>query len=187
MGHQGRYGKYGETKRLERLKHAGIRDSGHGNKKVLSKKEEAFSKKGISHRIQVNVTPAKTSDIEFIRRLSRSAFEIYGSYGDVVSQWFQSEMTETFIGRIARRPIGFAMLGLIREENSDRKVCELLAIAVEPNQQLKGIGQLLLNAVEQKAFEWQVEEIFLHTAKENLQALNLFKRNVEKIKTIGII
>jgi len=177
MGHQGRFGKYGEKKRLERLRHAGIRDAVQVKAKVLTKKEGAFSRNGSHRRVRVRITPAKALDIDFIRRLSGSAFEKYGSYGDVVSQWFQSEMTQTFIGRMERRPVGFAMVGLIKEDNSSGEVCELLAIAVESDQRLKGIGQMLLNAAEQKAVEWRMDRIFLHTARENLQALNLFTRN----------
>lgn len=177
MGHQGRFGKYGEKKRLERLRRTGIHDSLHLKQKVLSEKEGTFSRRKNTQRIQVNVAPAKAIDVEFIKRLSRRAFEKYGSYGDVVSQWFQSEMTETFMGRLDKSPVGFAMLGLIKEENSAREVCELLAIAVEPDQRLKGIGQMLLNAVEKKAIEWQIDRIFLHTAKENIPALNLFTRS----------
>jgi len=177
MGHRGRFGKYGEKKRLERLRHAGIRESTHRKAKVLSGEEGSLSRKGITQRIQVIIVPAKALDVDFIGRLSGIAFEKYGSYQDVVSQWFQSEMTETFIGRMERRHVGFAMLGLIKDEDSVQKVCELLAIAVEPDQRYKGIGQMLLNAVEQKAFEWQTDRIILHTAKENLTARNLFTRN----------
>ena len=177
MGHQGKYGNNGEKKRLEQFRHAGFRDSKHRKEKGLSVERESLSWKGITQGVQVGIVPAKAGDFDFIRQLSRSAFKTYGSYQDVVSQWFQSEMTETFIGRVGRKPVGFAMLGLIMEGDSIKKACELLAIAVEPDHRHKGIGQGLLNAVERKAFEWQTTRIFLHTAKINLPARNLFAGN----------
>ncbi len=177
MGHRGRFGKYGENKRLERLRQAGNRDSTNRTAQVRPGEEGSFSKKRVTQRVRIRIGPARALDLDFIRTLSGRAFQEYGSYQDVISQWFQSEMTDTIIGRMERRPVGFAMIGLFEDEDPVQKVCELLAIAVEPDKRHKGIGQILLNAMEQKAFEWQTDRVFLHTAKENLPARNLFIRN----------
>lgn len=177
MGHRGRFGKYGENKRFERLRQAGNRDSADRAAKVCPEEGGSFSKKRIIQRVRIRIGPARAFDLDFIRTLSGRAFKKYGSYQDVISQWFQSEMTETIIGRMEKRPVAFAMIGHIQDEDPVQKVCELLAIAVEPDNRHKGIGQMLLNAIEQKALEWQTDRIFLHTAKENLPARNLFTRN----------
>jgi len=177
MGHRGRFGKYGENKRLERLRQAGNRDSTDRAAKLRPGEEVSFSKKRVTQRVRIRIDPAKVLDLDFIRTLSRRAFQKYGSYQDVISQWFQSEMTETIVGRIERRPVGFAMIGLIGNEDPVQKVCELLAIAVESDKRHKGIGQMLMKAVDKKAVEWQAERIVLHTAEENLPARSLFTRN----------
>lgn len=126
---------------------------------------------------RIRIVQAKAVDLEFIKRLSGVAFRKYGFYQEVISQWFQSELTETIIGRLDGRPVGFAMMGIIWDEVSAQKVCELLAIAVEPKKQKKGIGQMLLRAAEKTASKWQVERVFLHTAKDNIAARGLFTRN----------
>jgi ribosomal protein S18 acetylase RimI-like enzyme len=95
----------------------------------------------------------------------------------VISQWFQSDLATTIIGRVEGRPVGFAMIGLNEDEHPVQKVFELLAIAVEPDKRHKGIGQMLMKAVEDKASEWQGERIVLHTAEENLPARSLFTKN----------
>jgi ribosomal-protein-alanine N-acetyltransferase len=177
MGHRGRFGKYGENKRLERLRQAGNRDSTDRAVKARPEEEVSFSKKRVTQRVQIRVGPARALDLDFIRTLSRRAFQKYGSYQDVISQWFQSDMTETIVGRIERRPVGFAMIGLIGDEDPVQKACELLAIAVESDKRHKGIGQMLMKAVDKKAVEWQAERIVLHTAEENLPARSLFTRN----------
>ena len=177
MGHRGRFGKYGENKRLERLRQAGNRDSTDRAAKLRPGEEVSFSKKRVTQRVQIRVGPARAFDLDFIRTVSRRAFRKYGSYQDVISQWFESDMTETIVGRIERRPVGFAMIGLIEDEGPVQKACELLAIAVEPDKRNKGIGQMLMKAVDKKVSEWQAERIVLHTAEENLPARSLFTRN----------
>ncbi len=177
MGHRGRFGKYGENKRLERLRQAGNRDSTDRAVKARPEEEVSFSKKRVTQRVRIRIGSAKVLDLDFIRTLSRRAFKKYGSYQDVISQWFQSDMTETIVGRIERRPVGFAMIGLIGDEDPVQKACELLAIAVESDKRHKGIGQILMKAVDKKAVEWQAERIVLHTAEENLPARSLFTRN----------
>jgi ribosomal-protein-alanine N-acetyltransferase len=163
MGRRGRFGKYGENKRLERLRRAGNRDVTDRAAKVRPG--------------EIRIGPARALDLDFIRTLSRRAFQEYGSYQNVISQWFHSEMTETIVGRIESRPVGFAMIGLVEDEDPVQKACELLAIAVEHDKRHKGIGQMLMKAVDKKAVEWQTERIVLHTAEENLPARSLFTKN----------
>jgi ribosomal protein S18 acetylase RimI-like enzyme len=177
MGHQGRFGKYGENKPPERLRRAGNRDITDRAVKVGPGEARSFSKKKATQRARIRIGPAGPLDLDFIRSLSGRAFQKYGSYQDVISQWFQSEMTGTIVGRIERRPVGFAIIGLVEDEDPVQKVCELLAIAVELDKRHKGIGQMLMTAVDKKAVEWQMERIVLHTAQENLPARSLFTKN----------
>jgi ribosomal protein S18 acetylase RimI-like enzyme len=177
MGRRGRFGKYGESKRLERLRQSGVYDPSHKAAKVHPAEEGSFSKKWVPQSDRIRVVAAKAADIDFVERLSEIAFRKYGSYQRVITQWFQSEMTETIIGHMGGRPVGFAMIGMIKDETSAQDICEILAIAVTPTKQHKGIGHLLLRAVEKKASEWPVERIFLHTAKDNIAARDLFTKH----------
>jgi ribosomal-protein-alanine N-acetyltransferase len=177
MGRRGRFGKYGESKRLERLRRAGNRDDSDRTTKGRPGEEGFFSKKEYTRRTRIRIGPARALDLGFIRTLSGRAFEKYGSYQEVISQWFQSEMAETIVGRIERRPVGFAMIGLVEVEDSVEKVCELLAIAVELDKRHNGIGHMLMKAVDKKAVEWKTERIILHTAEENTPARSLFTKN----------
>jgi [ribosomal protein S18]-alanine N-acetyltransferase len=177
MGRRGRFGKYGENKRLERLRQSGVHDPSHRAARVHPTEGFTFSRKRIPQGNRIRIVAARAADIDFIERLSGSAFRKYGSYQRVIAQWFQSEMTETIIGQMDGRPVGFAMMGIIRDEASAQNICELLAIAVKPTKQNKGIGQMLLKAAEKKASGWQVERVFLHTAKDNIAARGLFTRN----------
>ena len=176
MGRRGRYGKYGENKRLERLRQAGVHTPPQ-KAKLPPAEGGPFSRKKAPQGDRIRIVMSRACDIDFVKRLSGSAFRKYGSYQEVIAQWFQSGVTETIIGRVNGRPVGFAMVGIMPDETSDQNVCELLAIAVERAKRKKGIGEMLLKAAEKKASEKLVERIFLHTAKDNIAARDLFTRN----------
>ena len=177
MGRRGRFGKYGENKRLERLRQSGVYDPSDRAAKIHPAQGGSFSKKWVPQGDGIRILAARAADIDFVERLSGIAFRKYGSYQRVIAQWFQSEMTETIIGHMGGRPVGFAMIGVIKDEASAQDICEILAIAVTPAKQHKGIGHLLLRAVEQKASEWPVDKIFIHTAKDNISARGLFTKS----------
>ena len=177
MGRRGRYGKYGEIKRLERLRQAGVHDPSHRAAKVHTADGFLFSRKQVTQSGRIRIVAARAADIDFIERLSGSAFRKYGSYRQVIAQWFQSAVTETIIAHLDGRPVGFAMLGIMQDAPSSQQVCELLAIAVKPTKQRKGVGQKLLKAAEKKASGWQAERLFLHTARDNIAARGLFTKN----------
>ena len=120
---------------------------------------------------------AKASDSGFIAELSRRVFQIYGPYGDTVSQWFESGTTLTLMVLIDGKNIGFAMIGNLSNDTDLGQVSELLAIAVEPERQRMGMGEILLKEIERRAIDLKVRRLFLHTAKENISAQRLFTRN----------
>jgi ribosomal protein S18 acetylase RimI-like enzyme len=61
-------------------------------------------------------------------------------------------------------------------EEADESVCELLAIAVEPDRQQQGIGARLLQEMEKETKELGEGSLVLHTAVENLFAQKLFSK-----------
>ena len=76
-----------------------------------------------------------------------------------------------------KRPVGFAMLSRHQSEWDSRQIAELLAIAVEPAEQKKGIGDSLIREAVTKARELGIETVVLNTALENVAAQRLFKKH----------
>jgi ribosomal protein S18 acetylase RimI-like enzyme len=177
MGHRGRFGKYGEIKRVNRLRRArksppfshgqGARPSAHG---------PSF-KESDDKKTPVKIRPARPSDSRYIVQLSESVFRIYGPYEKIISSWLESGMTVTLVALMNRKPAGFVMISHFPQEANPQHVSELLAIAVAPEKQRMGIGEMLLKEVERKAARMGIKELFLHTAEENLAAQNLFAKN----------
>jgi len=177
MGNRGRFGKYGETKRLDRLRRA--RRGGSFQPAALMAPWKAdFSSKGrTGQKGQIRIRPAKASDLDFVIRLSDRLFDIYGPYKEIISQWIDSGFAMTIVAVDDKKPVGFGMLGPLSTRSQGQQMAELLAIAVEPKKQHRGIGQRLMEEIEAKAAELKVKRILLHTATENLPARKLFLRN----------
>jgi ribosomal protein S18 acetylase RimI-like enzyme len=125
----------------------------------------------------VSVRIARAGDINYIRGLSRTAFQEYGPYEDLLPDWFMSGITLTLLALLEERPVGFAMIRRLGRESHLHRVSELLAIAVESAQRKRGIGDLLLNEIQKAARRTGVETLVLHTAIENLSGRELFKKH----------
>jgi ribosomal-protein-alanine N-acetyltransferase len=127
--------------------------------------------------LQITIRAAEESDVEFVLSLSKKAFFQYGPYEDMLERWFQSGTTETLLALMEKRPVGFAMLGRNQSKWESRQIAELLAIAVEPAKQKKGIGDSLIRGVVRKARELRIETVVLYTGLENVAAQRLFKKH----------
>jgi [ribosomal protein S18]-alanine N-acetyltransferase len=126
---------------------------------------------------KITIRAAKESDVEFAHSLSKKAFSQYGPYEEMLERWFQSGTTETILALMEKRPVGFAMLGRYQSGWASRQIAELLAIAVEPGRQKKGIGDSLIREVVRKARGFGIETVVLYTALENVAAQSLFKKH----------
>ncbi len=115
--------------------------------------------------------------MDYIRSLSKTAFEEYGPYEDMLPDWFRAGITVTLLAVVEERPVGFAMIRRLGRESRLHRVSELLAIAVEPAQWKRGIGDLLMNEIQKEAHRTGVETLVLHTAIENLPGRGLFKKH----------
>jgi ribosomal-protein-alanine N-acetyltransferase len=133
--------------------------------------------KGNPEKSLITIRMALDSDMEFAHRLSKKVFSRYGPYEDMLERWFYSGTTETFLALMEKRPVGFAILGRYQSEWGSHQIAELLAIAVEPAKQKKGIGDVLLGKVLRKAREFGIETLVLYTALENKVAQKLFKKH----------
>jgi ribosomal protein S18 acetylase RimI-like enzyme len=94
----------------------------------------------------------------------------------MVSQWFATGMTVTRIALTGGAPVGFVMVGRWLQEPAGESVCELLAIAVEPDRQQEGIGRRLLQEIETATRQLGEERLVLHTAVDNVSAQKLFSK-----------
>jgi len=75
------------------------------------------------------------------------------------------------------RPVGFVMIGALPGDREGETRVEVLAIAVVPEFQHRGIGKELLQHAQKSLEELGDQRLFLHTAKENLVGQKLFLRN----------
>jgi ribosomal-protein-alanine N-acetyltransferase len=131
-----------------------------------------------SSESRLTLRNAMASDSRFIGRLSRDVFAIYGPYEDILSKWFRlgNDVT-TIIACLNKIQMGFAMLSAPSGRYDLQDVSELLGIAVEPERQGKGIGGMLLRAIESKSASLSIKWLFLHTAVDNMPARKLYERN----------
>jgi ribosomal protein S18 acetylase RimI-like enzyme len=131
-----------------------------------------------SEGLPIKLRHAMISDSRFIRRLSRDVFTIYGPYEEILLKWFMTDRgVSTIIACQDNMQIGFAMLSEPSDMYGLQEVSELLGLAVEPKRQGKGVGELLLGAIDTISESLRVKWMFLHTAVDNVPAQRLYKRN----------
>ncbi len=176
MGKSGRYGKYGETRRFDRL-----RKSGTGRPHTINQGQDCTSSKSNKKKDSlsdgIKILPAGIKDAGYIRSLSKKVFSKYGSYDDTLFTWFLSGATFTVLAFEGKGPVGFAMLGRSSHDQNFSRVYELLAIAVEPEVQKRGIGSRLLGTIVRQASEQKAEILLLHTSKDNSAGRKLFRKH----------
>lgn len=177
MGKGGRYGKYGETKRIARLRRARAEGSYARRRGVdLSGTPGAQERKAAGRR-RITIREAKEGDSDYIRSLGGKVFHHYGPYEELLPAWFETGIAWTILALMGREPVGFAMLGRPSQKWASSLVGELLAIAVEPKRKKEGIGDLLMREVIRRAERLNIEMLILHTAPENLAAKRLFQKH----------
>lgn len=116
--------------------------------------------------------PTGPCDRDFISALASEVFLEYGSYDAYLLDWLGDEHVTTRIVDVDGVPAGFYMLALYTEE--ERRVGELLAIAVRRARQNRGLGGALLDEALATASEWGASEVRLSVADGNSRAERLF-------------
>jgi len=177
MGNRGRYGKYGEIKRLAHLRKGRSSPSYTTGLGIETVRRSARYKRKSFSRDQVKITAAGVTDEGYIRSLSKRVFNRYGPYDDTLVRWFGSGGAVTIMASTDKRPLGFALLGRSAHGHPFSCVYEILAIAVEPEMHGLGIGSLLLDDLEKKAKGLQAEKLILHTAVINPHGRKFFKKH----------
>jgi ribosomal protein S18 acetylase RimI-like enzyme len=184
MGNRGRFGKYGEKKRIERLRRSRTLGASKLKGTAPVNRHRAYHRDSTGRREVFTLRAAEPADTEFIRALSREAFSLYGPYEEILPHWFESGITVTAVALSRKRPAGFAMLSLPVPPWHDSRECELLAIAVSGAKQGQGIGDMLLREAEKIAAEMGAGTLVLHTAAGNAPARGLFQSHGFRVREI---
>jgi ribosomal-protein-alanine N-acetyltransferase len=111
---------------------------------------------------------AGKEDCTFIRALSDEVFSEFGDYSEIIPAWFENPDVVTLTYIKNGHPVGFAMLYVLSGE--------ILAIAVLPTYQRRGIGTTLLSHIERLASQLGLRKLVLHTAEVNQVARGFFRR-----------
>lgn len=128
-----------------------------------------------------HVRTATSSDAPFVEELARRLFLSYGSYDRYFIDWFENEDVVTVVADVDGRAAGLAMF-LTRSSEKERKtLTELLAIAVTPELQRRGVGTALLEEGVRLASiqttPYADREMHLSVADGNARAERLFSRH----------
>ena len=129
-----------------------------------------------SEPADVTLVPAKEEDRSFVKRLSAEVFARFGDYDRTLPVWMGLPEIETVVARIDDEPVGFAMYGT---KTLAPGILDLLAIAVTPPWQSRGIGRRLLRHCEDVARGRRTPEGFAEVevtvAEDNEPARQLFE------------
>jgi ribosomal protein S18 acetylase RimI-like enzyme len=177
MTKQGRFGKYGEKKRIERLRQSRRVQGQMQGKGIGSPRKTLQHKDKTSLKSQVTTRPARPSELNYIQNLSKKLFHQYGPYEILLPRWFAAVITVTILALMGKKPVGFAMFTHPIKTWGFPRACELLAIAVEPERQGQGTGDLILSEIERMAKDLGIEKMFLHTGVENIPGQKLFMKH----------
>jgi ribosomal protein S18 acetylase RimI-like enzyme len=124
----------------------------------------------------VRVRVATSADLGFIGATAGDVFSLYGDYRALLPRWFSTAGVMTFLSESEGEPTGYVMLAFFLENRW--LVGDLLAIAVSPGHQGKGIGRMLMQhavtVCEQVAEHSPVRALRLSVADTNERAQRLF-------------
>lgn len=114
-----------------------------------------------------------------MRWITEEVFSIFGEYGSWLPGYLGHPGVWTYVFEQGGRVDGFAMLAVLDGEGGGKdRVSDLLAIAVRPTAQDRGIGRALLGRILEKARAIRtglvLEEVRLTVADTNSRARHLF-------------
>jgi ribosomal protein S18 acetylase RimI-like enzyme len=130
----------------------------------------------------VQIRRGTTADTAFVRQVAEQVFAELGDYGRILPTWLVHEGVLTHVAEEDGTPVGYTMLGFYSASPTrpNEFVADLLAIAVAPSAQGRGVGkQLLDHAVGQAALARRrlpVTELRLSVAEPNARARQLFQQ-----------
>ena len=126
---------------------------------------------------RIEIGPADPGDVDFVRTLSAKVFARFGDYGTSLPLTMAFPWVRTVVARVEGLAVGFAMYS---EEDLPRREIDLVAIAVDPGRQTRGIGRKLLAHVESETRALIPEgeaAVRLTVAEDNAVARGLFEKS----------
>ena len=94
----------------------------------------------------------RVKDADAVRRITDAVFTVFGEYGSWLPDYLTHPGVWTFVYVEDGKILGFAMLGVLDTDDSRAsRLGDLLAIAVGPQDQGRGIGTVLLERIVEKA------------------------------------
>ena len=114
-----------------------------------------------------NGTPG---DWDFVADLARRVFSAYGEYDRILPTCLDDPQFHTLVCEQEGRPAGFCILSI------GDGIGEVVAVAVDPVWQGRGIGRQLMQAIVEDARGMGIGLLLLKTATRNLSAQGLFRR-----------
>jgi len=109
-------------------------------------------------------------DRDFIADLARQVFFAYGEYDRILPTCLDDPQFHTLVSEQEDRTVGFCMLSI------GDGVGEVVAVAVDPLWQGRGIGTQLMQAIVEDARGMGLGLLVLKTATRNLPAQGMFRR-----------
>jgi ribosomal protein S18 acetylase RimI-like enzyme len=130
--------------------------------------------------LDLHLRTATASDHGFIAHLAERVFTSYGSYDRYLADWLEDETVSARVAALGDEPVGFYMLAEYEHpERSEETIGDLLAIAVDPAHQSRGIGRSLLRDAIELAGRASSSptEMWLFVAEGNSRGQRLFARH----------
>jgi ribosomal protein S18 acetylase RimI-like enzyme len=129
----------------------------------------------------LQIRHASPDDRAFVAELAGKVFSQYGSYSRYLTDWLETGGVTTLIGEVEDEPVGLLMLVAYPDpKNPTEGLADLLAIAVEPRFQSRGLGSVLLTRAIAEARRLPspvpVRKLYLSVAETNARARKLFSR-----------
>jgi len=109
-------------------------------------------------------------DRDFVADLARRVFSTYGDYDRILPTCLDDPQFHTLVYEQEDGPAGFCMLSI------GDGIGEVVAVAVDPPWQGRGIGRRLMWAMVEDARGMGLGVLTLKTATRNLSAQGLFRR-----------
>jgi len=117
-----------------------------------------------------SIRNGKPVDWDFVADLARRVFSTYGEYDRILPTCLDDPQFHTLVCEQEGRPAGFCMLSI------GDGIGEVVAVAVDPPWQGRGIGRQLMHAIVEDARGMGIRLLLLKTAIRNLSAQALFRK-----------
>lgn len=126
-------------------------------------------------RQKPTVRPARAADKQAVAHLARHTLFPFGRYDELLPSWMAREGIFTFIAESRGEAVGLCMLGFF-EDLERGFYADLLAIAVAPASQRRGVGRMLVRfaITESRTRMRSAKELRLSVADTNERARALF-------------